>query len=178
MSTDVRGSAIAVRPAALASGWRWLPVSLAVILLDQLSKGWIERHYALYETTPLLPVLDITRLHNAGAAFSFLAGAGGWQRWAFAVLALAVSIGILVWLRSLAARTQAVLAAGLALVLGGAVGNLLDRIEHGYVVDFIHAHWGAAYFPAFNVADAAITVGAGLLLLDAWQEWRRERRTS
>ncbi|MCL0137923.1 signal peptidase II, partial [Klebsiella pneumoniae] len=71
-----------------------------------------------------------------------------------------------------------VLAAGLALVLGGAVGNLLDRIEHGYVVDFIHAHWGAAYFPAFNVADAAITVGAGLLLLDAWQEWRRERRAS
>lgn len=164
----------AARPAAAKSGWRWLPTALGVILLDQLSKGWIERHFALYESQPLWPVLDITRLHNTGAAFSFLHDAGGWQRWAFSVLALGVSAGILVWLRGVHARTQAALAAGLALILGGAIGNVIDRLEHGYVVDFIHAHWGAAYFPAFNVADAAITVGAGLLLLDAFLEWRRE----
>jgi len=169
--------AVAGRPVtALESGWRWLPAALAVIVLDQLTKGWIERGWQLYESLQVLPVLDITRLHNPGAAFSFLAGAGGWQRWAFTALALLVSLGILAWLRGLSARTQGLLAAGLALVLGGAVGNVIDRIEHGFVVDFIHVHWGRAYFPAFNVADAAITVGAGLLLLDAWSEWRRERR--
>ncbi len=84
-------------------------------------------------------------------------------------------MAILVWLRGVPARSQLALAAGLALILGGAIGNVLDRIEHGFVVDFIHVHWGRAYFPAFNVADAAITVGAGLLLLDALLEWRRER---
>lgn len=170
--------AAATRPAVAESGWRWLPAALAVIVADQVSKGWIERNYALHDSTTVLPVLDITRLHNPGAAFSFLAGAGGWQRWAFTVLALVVSAGILWWLRSLPARSHAVLAAGLALVLGGAVGNVLDRVEHGYVVDFIHVHWGRAYFPAFNIADAAITVGAGLLLLDAFLEWRRERASS
>jgi signal peptidase II len=163
------------RPSAMQSGWRWLPLAVAVVLADQLSKGWIERAFALYDSVALLPVLDITRLHNPGAAFSFLAGAGGWQRWAFTGLALAVSLAILVWLRGVASRSQAALAAGLALILGGALGNVLDRIEHGYVVDFIHVHWGRAYFPAFNVADAAITVGAGLLLLDAFLEWRRDR---
>jgi signal peptidase II len=173
--SDAGREARVTRPTARESGWRWLPATLGVIVADQLSKGWIERNYALYDSTPLLPVLDITRLHNPGAAFSFLAGAGGWQRWAFTGLALAVSIGILAWLRSLPARSHAVLAAGLALVLGGAVGNVLDRIEHGFVVDFIHVHWGRAYFPAFNIADAAITAGAGLLLLDAFLEWRRER---
>jgi len=163
------------RPAALQSGWRWLPLAVAVVLVDQLSKGWIERSFALYDSVAVLPVLDITRLHNAGAAFSFLAGAGGWQRWAFTVLALVVSAAILVWLRGIAARSQVALASGLALILGGALGNVLDRIEHGHVVDFIHVHWGRAYFPAFNIADAAITVGAGLLLLDALLDWRRER---
>jgi signal peptidase II len=178
MSDGGRDAVAPPTPAALESGWRWLPVSLVVIVVDQLTKAWIERSYQLYESTAVLPVLDITRLHNPGAAFSFLAGAGGWQRWAFTALAVAVSIGIVVWLRGLSARAQAVLASGLALVLGGAIGNVLDRIEHGFVVDFIHVHWGQAYFPAFNVADAAITVGAGLLLLDAFLEWRRERRSA
>jgi len=163
------------RPPILESGWRWLPLAVGVVAADQLSKGWIERAFALYDSVPVLPVLDITRLHNPGAAFSFLAGAGGWQRWAFTALALGVSVAILVWLRGVPARSQLALAAGLALILGGAIGNVLDRIEHGFVVDFIHVHWGRAYFPAFNVADAAITVGAGLLLLDALLEWRRER---
>ena len=161
-------------PGMRQSGWRWLPLALVVLVLDQVSKAWIEGRYELYESTVLLPVLDIRRLHNMGAAFSFLADAGGWQRWLFSALALAVSAGITYWLRQLRAAGQAVLGCGLALILGGALGNVLDRIEHGFVVDFIHVHWGAAYFPAFNVADAAITVGAGLLLFDALQEWRRE----
>jgi signal peptidase II len=172
MSGAVAGSGVA------ASGWRWLPLALGIIVADQLSKGWIERNYELYQSTPLLPVLDITRLHNAGAAFSFLAGAGGWQRWFFSVLAVLVSIAIIVWLRRIVARDQPWLAAGLALIMGGALGNVIDRLQHGFVVDFIHVHWQQAYFPAFNVADSAITIGAGLLLLDAVLEWRRERRAS
>ncbi len=163
------------RPPVLESGWRWLPLAAGIVAADQLSKGWIERAFALYDSVRVLPVLDITRLHNSGAAFSFLAGAGGWQRWAFTALALGVSAAIVVWLRGVPARSQVALASGLALILGGAIGNVLDRIEHGFVVDFIHVHWGRAYFPAFNVSDAAITVGAGLLLLDALLEWRRER---
>ena len=158
------------------SGWRWLPLAVTVIVADQLSKGWIEATYELYQSTPVLPVLDITRLHNPGAAFSFLAGAGGWQRWFFTGLATVVSVGILYWLRLLHARQHAPLACGLSLILGGAIGNVIDRVEHGFVVDFIHVHWGRAYFPAFNIADAAITIGAGLLLWDAWAEWRRERQ--
>ncbi|MBV6417102.1 MAG: Lipoprotein signal peptidase [Steroidobacteraceae bacterium] len=157
------------------SGWRWLPLSALIVLLDQASKAWIERHFALYESVTLLPVLDITRLHNPGAAFSFLAGAGGWQRWFFTLLALAVSIGIVVWLRSVHARAQAWLAAGLALILGGALGNVIDRLRHGFVIDFVHAHWNEAWFPAFNVADSAITVGAACLIIDALIEARRAK---
>jgi signal peptidase II len=124
----------------------------------------------------VLPVLDITRLHNPGAAFSFLAGAGGWQRWFFTVLAVVVSGAIIHWLRSLDGARQKLLATGLALVLGGAIGNVIDRVRFGYVVDFIHAHWNQAYFPAFNVADSAISIGAALIILDALLDWRRSRQ--
>ena len=103
------------------------------------------------------------------------AGAGGWQRWFFSVLAVLVSVLLLVWLRTLHARREAVLSSALTLVMAGAIGNVIDRIEHGYVVDFIHVHWQQAYFPAFNIADSAITVGAALLLWDALQDWRRNR---
>jgi signal peptidase II len=157
------------------SGWRWLPLSIAIIVVDQITKAWIEARFDLYQSIAVLPVLDITRLHNSGAAFSFLADAGGWQRWFFTGLAVVVSVGIVWWLRQIHPRQQLALAAGLALIMGGAIGNVIDRLQHGFVVDFVHVHWGAAYFPAFNVADAAISVGAGLLLLDAWYEWRRER---
>ena len=157
------------------NGWRWLPLSAAIIALDQASKAWIERHFQLYESVTVLPVLDITRLHNPGAAFSFLAGAGGWQRWFFTGLALAVSAGILVWLRGVHARAQAWLACGLALILGGALGNVIDRMRHGFVIDFVHAHWNDAWFPAFNVADAAITVGAVCMIIDALVEARRAK---
>ena len=161
-----------------ASGIRWLWVSLLVIVVDQLSKLWIERSMVLGDSFVVLPVLDIVRAHNSGAAFSFLADAGGWQRWAFSVLAVGVSIALVFWLRRLALAMQALLAAGLVLILGGAIGNVLDRIEHGYVVDFVHAHWGIHSFPAFNVADAAISIGAALVILDALLEGRRARRTA
>ncbi len=163
---------------ARQSGWRWLPIALGTLALDQLTKAWVERHFELFESVRILPVLDFTRLHNPGAAFSFLAGAGGWQRWFFTILALVVSVVLVVWLRRIPARGQALLGVGLALILGGALGNAWDRLEHGFVIDFIHAHWQGAYFPAFNVADSAISIGAALLLLDAFAEWRRERNAS
>jgi signal peptidase II len=160
------------------SGIRWLWIPFAVIVADQLSKLWIERTFALGERLAVLPVLDVTRAHNPGAAFSFLADAGGWQRWVFSLLAVVVSIALVVWLRRLALATHALLVVGLALILGGAIGNVIDRFEHGYVVDFVHAHWGNAWFPAFNVADAAISIGAVIVILDALREGRRERQAA
>jgi signal peptidase II len=152
----------------------WLVLSVCVVALDQVSKLYIVGHYTEFEFTRILPVLDITRMHNVGAAFSFLASASGWQRWVFIGLAVVVSIGITIWLFALPRAAHLLLAAGLALVLGGALGNLIDRIRLGYVIDFIHFHWDRAYFPAFNVADSAITVGAACLLLDALFEAKRK----
>ena len=157
------------------SGIRWLWISLLVIVVDQLSKLWIERTMVLGDSFVVLPILDIVRAHNSGAAFSFLADAGGWQRWAFTLLAVGVSIALVIWMRKLALATQGLLAFGLTLILGGAIGNVIDRFEHGYVVDFVHAHWGSAYFPAFNVADAAISIGAVLVIIDAILEGRRKK---
>src|SRR5271165_2575867 len=152
----------------------WLLLSAGVVLADQVSKTYISRHFLEFEFTRILAILDITCMHNVGAAFSFLAGASGWQRWVFIALAVVVSIGLTIWLLKLPRSAHALLAAGLALVLGGAVGNVIDRIRLGYVIDFIHFHWDRAYFPAFNVADSAITVGAACLLLDALLEGRRK----
>jgi signal peptidase II len=159
---------------AQRSAAAWLVLSALVVISDQLSKAWIVQHFAEFEFVSLLPILDITRMHNVGAAFSFLASASGWQRWLFIGLAVAVSLGIIVWMLRLQRNAHALLSCGLALVLGGAVGNVIDRIRLGYVIDFIHFHWDRAYFPAFNVADSAITVGAACLLLDALFEGRRK----
>ena len=161
---------------ASSSGWRWLPLSAAVIAADQLAKAWIVHHFSLFERVHVLPVLDVILTYNTGAAFSFLSQASGWQRWVFVLLALGVSTALIVWMRRLNARTHALLAAGLALIVGGALGNMIDRIMIGRVVDFIHVHWGHAYFPAFNIADSAITIGAAMLLFDAWRESRAHRR--
>jgi signal peptidase II len=152
----------------------WLVVSLLVVVADQISKAYIARHFGEFEFISVLPILDITRMHNVGAAFSFLASASGWQRWLFIGLAITVSVGIIVWILRLQRGAHALLACGLALVLGGALGNVIDRIRLGHVIDFIHFHWDRAYFPAFNVADSAITVGAACLLLDALFEGRRK----
>jgi signal peptidase II len=152
----------------------WLLLSAAVILIDQVTKSYIAANFGEFEFVKVLPVLDITRMHNVGAAFSFLASASGWQRWVFIGLAAVVSIGIIIWLLRLPRGAHALLSCGLALVLGGALGNVIDRIRLGHVIDFIHFHWNRAYFPAFNVADSAITIGAACLLLDALLEGRRK----
>jgi signal peptidase II len=148
------------------SAWLWL--SATVIAMDQATKFLVTRFLELYERVEVLPVLDFTYVRNTGAAFSMLAGASGWQRWFFTALATAVSTVLIVWLWRLP-RGRRMIAVSLSLILGGAIGNLVDRIMHGYVVDFVHAHWGDAYFPAFNVADSAITIGAMLLILDAFR---------
>lgn len=144
----------------------WLGLSLAAIVADQLVKAYVSAHLHPFETVYVLPVFNIALYHNAGAAFSMLAGASGWQRWFFVVLGVAVSVLISVWLwRSPKAGNRWV-AAGLALVAGGALGNVWDRLTNGYVVDFLQFHWQGWYFPAFNVADSCITVGAAILILD------------
>jgi signal peptidase II len=149
---------------------RWLSVAAAVILLDQLSKLWIIDHFVFGETLYVLSVFDLVLAHNTGAAFSFLHDAGGFQRWLFSGIAVAASVWIVWLLRSHAAQTLFALA--LSLILGGALGNLIDRIAYGYVVDFLAFHWDEHYFPAFNVADSAITIGAALLILDSLRSAR------
>ena len=144
---------------------KWLLLSVLVLALDLLSKAWVSGSFSYGERLYVLPVFDLTLLHNTGAAFSFLADQSGWQRWFFALIAVGVSSGLLVWLVKLKTH-ETWLACALALVLGGALGNLHDRILLGYVVDFLLFHWDSAYFPAFNLADAAITLGAGMLIVD------------
>jgi signal peptidase II len=144
----------------------WLGLSLAVIVLDQFSKWFVASHMHVYQTVFVLPVFNIALLHNTGAAFSMLAGQPGWQRWFFIVLALGVAGLIAGWLVRMPATTGRWIAAGLALVAGGALGNVWDRMVNGYVVDFLQFHWAGWFFPAFNVADSAITVGAIMLVLD------------
>lgn len=150
----------------------YLALSGAVVALDQLTKYLIEQHLAVFESVNVLPVLEITRLHNTGAAFSFLAEEAGWQRWLFTVLAVIVSLILALWLRRIEPGAR-VLATAVALILGGAIGNVIDRVRLGHVIDFIYAHWDRHYFPAFNVADSAICIGAALLLCDTWLSGRR-----
>ena len=168
--TDQHGATTIVAEAR-SSGLVYLWLTAAVVGLDQLTKAAIERSLGLYQSVVVLPVLEITRYHNPGAAFSFLAGAAGWQRWLFTALAIIVSVALILWLRRIH-RGDATLASSVALILAGALGNVIDRLRLGHVIDFIHVHWGEHYFPAFNVADSAITIGAALLLLDAWLEAR------
>lgn len=145
--------------------FRFVWISLLVIGLDQVTKFGVQQTLAPYQVIEFLPIFNLTLTFNEGAAFSFLADAGGWQRWFFIGLSAIVSLVLLIWLARLGARERW-LAVGLALLLGGAVGNLIDRIAYGHVVDFLDFHWGEAHWPAFNVADSAITVGVVLLLLD------------
>ena len=149
-------------------GWLWLTV--VVIMLDQISKLYFENSLSLYEQIVIIPdYFSWTLAYNTGAAFSFLADAGGWQRWFFAVVALVVSGVLLVWMKGLKPHETWV-AVALALVLGGALGNLFDRVAYGHVIDFILIHWQSRwYFPAFNLADSAITLGAIMLVLDMFR---------
>ena len=151
---------------------KWLGLSVLILGLDLATKAWALSALNYAEAVKILPILNFTLLYNPGAAFSFLADQGGWQRWFFILLSGAVSIGLVVWLARLPAHNK-MLAASLSLVLGGAIGNVFDRVWHGYVIDFISFHWNDAYFPAFNIADSAITVGAVLLILDALFEQKK-----
>jgi signal peptidase II len=151
---------------------RWLWLTLLVILLDQLSKQLIVGHFELYERLEVLPFFNLTLAYNSGAAFSLLADAGGWQRWFFTLVALVAAVLILSWLVRLR-HGERLQGAALALILSGALGNLYDRIVLGHVVDFLDFHWRNYHFPAFNIADTAITLGAALIILDMLLGGRR-----
>lgn len=153
-------------PKVERTGLLWLWLSAAVVALDQLTKFMIVQRLDVFQRIDLFAMLSITRLHNTGAAFSFLSDAGGWQRWFFVVLGVVISLLVIVWLRRIPAR-RGWLGAALALVVGGAVGNIIDRLMHGYVVDFVSVHYKGWFFPAFNVADSSITVGAVILLIES-----------
>ena len=143
----------------------WLLLSVLVIVVDMITKQMAEALLEYANPVFVLPVLDFTLLYNKGAAFSFLADESGWQRWFFTTVSIGVSIMLVIWLKRLP-RTAVLLPLALTLILGGAIGNLIDRILFGHVIDFISVHWENAYFPAFNIADSAITLGAILMGLD------------
>ncbi len=151
-----------------SSVWKWYGLALLVIVLDQWSKLWFSTHLQYGQPWVITDFFNFTLLHNRGAAFSFLSDAGGWQRWFFGLVAAAVSAALVVWMARLEASKRWELTA-LALVLGGALGNLYDRVMLGYVVDFIVVHYQQYYWPAFNIADSAICVGAGMLIIDAFR---------
>ncbi len=150
----------------------WLWLSGLVLILDQLSKWLAQGGLVPYRPVPVLPCFNLTLMYNRGAAFSLLADAGGWQHWLFLGLATGISTALVIWISRLRAD-ETRLAIALSLILGGAVGNLIDRVWHGHVIDFIDIYYQHWHWPAFNLADSAITCGAVLLLLDQWFGARR-----
>jgi signal peptidase II len=151
----------------------WLALALIIIILDQFTKTLILGYYQLGDSTRVTSFFNIVRVHNTGAAFSFLANAGGWQRWFFTGIGAVATISILWMLRS--HHGQKLFAFALACILGGAIGNVVDRLLHGYVVDFLDFHYGGWHFPAFNIADSGITIGAACLILDEILRVKRSR---
>lgn len=160
---------------------KWLWLSALTVVLDQLTKYYAEISLILHKPVPVLPSFNLTLMYNKGAAFSFLSDAGGWQRVLFVSISTLVSIFLFFWLKQISGdekqQHNQLLHVAIALVLGGAVGNLIDRARTGEVVDFIQVYYSSYYFPAFNIADSAITLGAGLLILDMILETRRNRIT-
>ena len=153
---------------------KWLGLAGAIVVLDHLTKLLVSRTFALHESLVVTPFFNLVLVHNRGAAFSFLSDAGGWQRELFIVIALAAAAWIGWLLRRHAHETRFALA--LSLILGGAIGNVIDRMMHGYVVDFLDFHLAGRHFPAFNVADSAITIGAICLILDELLRVRRGKK--
>lgn len=147
------------------------------VLLDQWTKNLAVVHLIVGLPREILPVFNLTLQHNPGAAFSFLAGADGWQRWLFTAISSLISVLLIIWIGRLRSGEKLLLV-GLSLILGGALGNLWDRLVLGYVVDFISVHYQSYFFPAFNIADSAITIGAGLLILDMWLSRDRDQSQS
>jgi signal peptidase II len=148
--------------------WLWLALSAVVIALDFYTKQLIVQHFSYGEHLPVTTFFDLVRYHNEGAAFSFLAAAGGWQKYFFSAVAIVASVMIVRLLMQ--NLSQKLFCFGLALVLGGALGNLIDRISLGHVIDFLYFHYLQYDFPAFNIADSAITCGVGVLLLDSFKK--------
>lgn len=156
-----------------ASMWPWLAWAVVILVADQATKTLILGNYRLGDSTFITSFFNIVRAHNSGAAFSFLSDAGGWQRWLFTGIGAVATIFIVWQLR--AHPGQKLFSFALASILGGAVGNVVDRLMHGYVVDFLQFHYAGWYFPSFNLADSAITIGAACLILDELLRVRRER---
>lgn len=156
---------------------KWIWLAIVVVILDQFTKYIASTSLELYQSVTVMPMFNWTLRHNTGAAFSFLADAGGWQRWFFAVIAVLVSVVIVLWIKRLEQheKWQAI---ALALILGGAIGNVTDRIWLGYVVDFIHVYYQQWDFPAFNIADSAITIGVIMIIIDSIREYRAERKST
>ena len=150
------------------SGIKWLWLTVVLLILDQATKHYVAANMALFESIPVLPFFSITYVHNLGAAFSFLADQGGWQRWFFAAIAFIASIVFLVWLKK-TPKENVMLSVAFALMLSGALGNLIDRVMLGYVIDFLDFYYQQHHWPAFNVADSAIFVGAVLMILDSFK---------
>jgi len=148
-----------------STGLRWLWLALVVLIIDLGSKQWVMQHFQLHETLPVMPFINFFYAHNYGAAFSFLADKGGWQRWMFAVIALVIAMTLVVMMYRSSHR-QRMTNCAYALIIGGAVGNLSDRLIHGLVIDFIDFYVGDWHFPTFNVADSAICIGAFLIVLE------------
>lgn len=144
----------------------WLSLSVVVVLIDQVTKLWVGHGFGYGESKAVTDFFNLVLVYNSGAAFSFLSDAGGWQRWLLSAVAVTASVWI-IWLLSRHAH-QRLFSCALALILGGALGNLVDRVMYGYVVDFLDFYWGAHHFPAFNVADSAVSCGAALLLWDGF----------
>jgi len=146
---------------------KYLWLTVVIVALDLVTKAIVSEHFSLYETLVIIPGwFNLTLAHNAGAAFSFLADESGWQRWFFAIIALVISIVLLFWIKGLQSHERW-MAIALALVLGGALGNLWDRLTLGYVVDFLDFYYKTHHWPAFNIADMAISIGAVMLIIDA-----------
>lgn len=144
----------------------WLRLSALILFLDQGTKILAEYYLELYRQVEILPFMNLTLMQNEGAAFSFLADAGGWQRWFFVVLTVVITVFLLRWLRSLS-EDERWLAIAIALIIGGAIGNLIDRVQYGYVIDFLDFHAMGWHWPAFNIADSAISIGAIIVVWDA-----------
>lgn len=168
-----RGTTTFGPAAATGSMLPWLALALIILIADQFTKVLIMGYYRLGDSTYVWPFFNIVRAHNTGAAFSFLAAASGWQRWLFTGIGVVATLFIVYLLRSHAG--QKLFSFALACILGGAVGNVIDRLLHGYVVDFLQFHWAGWYFPAFNIADMGITIGAACLVLDELLRVRKSR---
>lgn len=146
---------------------KWLWLSGLTLILDQISKIWIDQTMSLHQSIAIFAHFNITYAHNYGAAFSFLSEAGGWQRWFFAILAIVISISLMIWLKRLK-NDETLLAIALSLILGGAIGNIIDRVFYGYVIDFLDVYYQQYHWPVFNIADSAICIGAALMLYESF----------